>query len=364
MKAKESTSKLKEETKQAVVETENSGIYPELQEKLNTLSEKLFNARKEHKKPEGYIKGTDFSTLTEKNSYPFHSTTTPGAASVDISKKNPNILCSGGNDGSTIIFDKTSGKVTHNFGDNSNSSPVNGVEFMDSGVLLSKANGSAEYWAVDLVSQTSTHMKTIQGQAGIIASSHPLNPYVIHGTGSNSWGFFNIETGAKLFQTELKDGMDLTSLRVHPDGLMVATGSSTGVVNLWDIRTQSCAAVMEGINSPITRLEFSEKAIHLAGSSDKSNIAGLWNLKKFKKPPQKLIHQQGSVVRSIAFDPYGAFVVSASDKTLCFFDSSNTETCLFELPAHEDVINDVSFALDASYLATASADRTVKLFQL
>lgn len=37
MKEKESTSKLKEETKQAVMETENSGIYPELQEKLNTV---------------------------------------------------------------------------------------------------------------------------------------------------------------------------------------------------------------------------------------------------------------------------------------------------------------------------------------
>ncbi len=123
---------------------------------------------------------------------------------------------------------------------------------MENGVLLSKANGTAEYWKIDLVSKTSTHVKTIQGHPGTIASAHPLSPYVVHATGSNTWGFFNIETGTKLFQTELNEGMDLTSLRVHPDGLMVATGSSTGVVNLWDIRTQNCAATMEGIGAPIT----------------------------------------------------------------------------------------------------------------
>lgn len=320
--------------------------------------------RKKHKKPKKYITGSDFNLLTEKGSYPFHSTTTPGALSLDIHKTRPNILCSGGNDGTTVIFDKNSNKVTHNLCDNTNISPITGTQFTNEGVLLSKRNGTAEFWSVDFVTGIASLKSSIKGHPGIVASNHPLNPYIVHATGNNTWGFFNLETGTKLFQAEMKEGLDLTSIRIHPDGLMVATGSSNGVVNLWDLRTQITAASLESMGAPVTSLEFSEKAIHLVGCSDSSNVAGLWSLKKHKNPPQKLVHQQGTKVRSVTFDPYGAFVVSASDKSLCFFDSSNTETCLFELLAHEDMINTVKYAFDGSYIATASADRTVKLFQL
>jgi len=358
----EKVKKLQEETKEIFQETENCGVYPELNNKINKVSEGLFNMRKTLKKPEGYLKSSDFSILTEKGKFPFHSTTNPGASSIDIHPKLPNLICSGGNDGTTVIFDKNSGKVTHSFGDKNNVDVISGVQFTENGVLVSKQNGRAEYWVVDLVSKSAELKSSIKGHPGIVASNHPLNPYVVHGVDSNSWGFYNMETGVKLFQTS-EEGLGLTSIRVHPDGLIVATGLSSGVVKLWDLRTQACVGALEGIKTPVTSLEFSEKAIHLAGSSNKSNIAGLWNLKKFQKPPQSIIHQQGTSIRNVSFDPYGAYIVTASDKTLCFYETSNTENCLFELPAHDSNINGVKFAPNASYIATASADRFVKLFQ-
>lgn len=347
----------------AFEEEDNCGIYPDLEEKINKCAESLFKMRKDRKKPDDYYKPSDFNLLTEKGSFPLHSTTTPGACSVDVHKEKSNYICSGGNDGSIVILDKNSGKLTHNFGDATNVDKIQKVEFTKNGLLASKHNGTTEYWEVDLLGGTANLKTKIHGYHGVLASAHPLDPYLICGVNEHTWGLYNFETGTKLCQVELNEGSILTSLKVHPDGLMVATGSDSGVITLWDLRSQKAATNLEGHTSAVTKLEFSEKAIHLASATDKDNVVKLWNLKKTHKAPQNLVHQQGSIVRGISFDPYGAYIVTASDKNLCFYDVSNAETCLFELPAHDGFINDVKFAMDASYIATASEDRLVKIFQ-
>jgi pre-mRNA-processing factor 19 len=345
------------------IEADNCGIYPDLEGKINKCAESLFNMRKERKKPDDYYKPSDFNLLTEKACYPVHSTTFPGACSVDIHKEKTNYICSGGNDGSIVILDKSSGKLTHNFGDSATADKIQKVEFTKNGLITSKHNGTIEYYEIDLLAGTANLKTKIHGCPGVLASAHPLDPYMICGVNEHTWGLYNFETGTKLCQVELKEGMKLTSLRVHPDGLMVATGSDTGVITLWDLRSQKAATNLEGHTSAVTKLEFSEKAIHLASATDKDNVVKLWNLKKTHKPPQNLVHQQGTTVRGISFDPYGSYIVTACDKNLCFYEVSNAETCLFELPANDGFINGVKFAMDASYIATASEDRVLKIFQ-
>lgn len=292
------------------VEQDNCGIYPELKEKMSELATTLFTARKERKKPEDYYKPSDFNLLTEKGSYPLHSSTVPGILSLDIHKTQHNYICTGGNDGVAIVFDSNSNRVSCALNNPNDTSKVTGVEFTQEGVLLSRHNGAAEFWTVDLLARSSELKRQIHGHAGIVASVHPLNPYFVYGAAHNAWGMYNMETGAKLCQIELDDG-DLTCLTVHPDGLMMSTGSSNGVINLWDIRTQKPVATLEGHKAPVTSLQFSEKAIHLASASTKENSALLWSLKKLQKPPQNIVHNRGGSIRSVTFDPYGAYITTA-----------------------------------------------------
>ena len=121
-----------------------------------------------------------------------------------------------------------------------------------------------------------------------------------------------METGSKLTNVELGDGEVLSCITVHPDGLMMATGSSSGIIRVWDIRTQGVVATLEEHKSPIKSLKFSVNAIQLASISESENEPLLWNLKKLNQsPPQKLKHSKGLHINSIDFDPYGHYIVAA-----------------------------------------------------
>lgn len=343
-------------------EQDNCGIYPELQEKMSSLATALFTGRKDRKKPDDYYKPSDFNLLTEKGSYPLHSSTAPGILSLDIHKSQCNYICTGGRDGVAVVFDSSSNKVVTTLNNSLNNNQISDVQFTQNGVLLTREPGTVEFWTIDLLARSSELRTTIQGHPGVVAQIHPLNPYFVFGATNSAWGLCNMETGSKLCTVDLDDGDDLTSVAIHPDGLMLATGSSSGRIKIWDLRSQNVAATLDGHKAAVSSLVFSEKGIQLASSSLKENIVQLWSLKKLEKPPKNMVHKQGGVVRDITFDPYGAYAITACDNSVCFFESSKPEKCLFELEAHKDSINKVKFAMDGSYLATVSEDRFMKIF--
>lgn len=344
-------------------EQDNCGIYDELQEKLANLSATLFKMRKEKKKPENYYQPTDFKSFTDKTLLEDSSLSEPGLTAVDIHPTQQNIILAGGNAGTATIFDRISNKTLITIADPQSKDRIISNKFTKNGVVLTRQNGVIEYWETDILNKTAQKKTTIQGHAGVKASVHPLDPYLVCSATATSWAFYNFETGTKLCQVELRDGMELSCVTIHPDGLMVATGSTSGEINLWDLRSQTEAASLNGHKHAITNLEFSEKAIHLASTAEKENVVQLWNLKKTHKPPTSFIHEQGSTVRSVTFDPYGAYIVSAADKNLCFFQSSDPDTCILELPLHRSAINEVKFSLDSTFIVSASEDNSLKSLQ-
>ena len=119
-----------------------------------------------------------------------------------------------------------------------------------------------------------------------------------------------METGLRLCDILVEEDANLTSITVHPDGLMMATGCSNGSISIWDIRSQNKVATMSEHKSPITSLKFSNKGIHLASGCEKENVVLLYNLKnRMQDPPLKLVHAQGSSIKSIDFDKYGTYIV-------------------------------------------------------
>ena len=361
----ESKSKDNVENYEDQYEQENCGIYPELNTKMTELSQNLFAVRKTKKKPDNYYKSTDFNNLKENGRYPLHSSSSPGVLSLDINRAECNFVCTGGNDGKVVVFDWNSRNVVSSLINQNNNSSVLGVEFTSNGILLTRSDGMVEYWTVDLYSESWDLKRQIKGTEGIISKVHPLHPYFIYSSSINSWGMFNMETGSKLVQVDLENNEELSCVTVHPDGLMMATGSNNGVIRLWDIRSQTVAATLEEHKGPVKNLRFSEKAIHLISSAENENTPLLWNLKKLNKsPPHKLIHSSSSKINSIDFDPFGSYIISACDKNLWIFETSNPEMMIHEFEAHEDTINAVKFSMDGNYIATGSQDRFLKIFSI
>jgi WD40 repeat protein len=50
---------------------------------------------------------------------------------------------------------------------------------------------------------------------------------------------------------------------MHPDGLMMATGSDNGNINIWDIRVQGAVGNLQNHKSAIDCLQFSEKKLFI-----------------------------------------------------------------------------------------------------
>ena len=347
------------------IEQENCGIYPELTDKMDEISKSLFAERKNKKKPDDYYSPTDFNNFKERGSYPLHSSSIPGVLSLDIHKIYTSFILTGGSDGKAVIFDKNSQNVICSMINEHDNSSILGVEYSRNGVLLTRSNGKAEYWTTDLSSEYWALKRKISGVGGIIAKAHPLDPYFIFSTANNSWGFFNMETGSKLAHVELENNEELTCVTVHPDGLMMATGSNVGTIKLWDIRTQTVVATLEEHKNPVKSLKFSEKAIHLASISSNENEPLIWNLKKLNQsPPHRLSNLNGHFVSSIDFDPYGQYVISSYSNNIAFYETSNPNSILYEFEAHNDIINSVKFSMDGSYIASCSQDRFLKIFSL
>jgi WD40 repeat protein len=70
----------------------------------------------------------------------------------------------------------------------------------------------------------------------------------------------------------------------------------------------------------------------------------------------------GHCVNSVAFSPDSARLASASDdRTVKIWDASSGD-CLQTLEGHGDYVSSVAFSLDSARLASASLDRTVKIW--
>lgn len=344
-------------------EQENGSISLALVDKMNETSEALYKLRKSRKKPSNYFKASNLESLTESGSYPLHSSSTPGVTCLDIHSEN--YICTGGNDGVVALFDYNSKKLVTKFENQNNSNKILGVNFTQNGVLLTRNDGVSEYWNYSIEHKHGELAQSIQGHHGIRASIHPLNPYFITATANNAWGMFNMETGQTIIDIPIEGEAHISSLAVHPDGIMMVTGLNNGTINIWDIRSQNIVATLEEHKAPVTNLKFSEKAIHLVSISQKEGTAYMWNMKKLKdSPPTKLPHAEGATIRNVDFDPYAAFTVTAFDNSLSFFKTSESESVVSTFAAHREAINDVKFSLDGSFLATVSEDRFLKTFTL
>jgi pre-mRNA-processing factor 19 len=132
--------------------------------------------------------------------------------------------------------------------------------------------------------------------------------FVVSSSMDGSWCFLDMERASCLAQKSAEEDGPLTTARFHPDGLLLATGTSVGAVRIWDIREQKSAAncADHSGNGSVLCLGFSENGYMFAsGASDGS--AHIWDLRKLKSV-QSIAAGNGSGVTAVAFDLSGEFV--------------------------------------------------------
>jgi WD40 repeat protein len=113
---------------------------------------------------------------------------------------------------------------------------------------------------------------------------HPSGKYLVS-VGTDGWHFLDIaKEGAFLQGTRTtRFGSDPASAyscgAFHPDGLILGTGSASGALRIWDVRTLENPHVLPGHGAAMTCLSFSENGYQAASGGVDGSVR-LWDLRK------------------------------------------------------------------------------------
>ncbi|KAG8954125.1 hypothetical protein FRC03_011549 [Tulasnella sp. 419] len=285
-------------------------------EVLSAIEEKhsaLSATRKKRKVPSSYAKAESVKSFTSVHTIPsLHSSSPAGINSIVVSEANPSHFLTGGNDKIVQLYDKAEGKVLASL--KGHTKKVNFVALREkdgqSNLIISgSADKTVRVWSHDAASgeyAPSTTLKTHKGEITGLAVQ-PTGDYLLAGSADKSWSFHSLATYQTLFHSALSD-QPYTSLALHPDGCLLALGTSTSTIQIYDIRMQALVASLTPENgNPVTihTASFSENGYHLAAPDSTSSVA-IWDLRKQKMATSIELTGSGDApykIHKIKYDP-------------------------------------------------------------
>lgn len=203
--------------------------------------------------------------------------------------------------------------------------------------------------------------RTLLGHTGMVFSIafSPDGKYFATASGDSAVKVWDLTLG-KEFLTLKGHANIVYSVTFSPDGKWLATGSWDNLAKVWDLISGTELKALKGHSGPVYSVAFSPDGNRLAtGSLD--NKAKIWDLESGKECATFLGHEFSSV-QSIAFSPNRRWLAVASDNTAEILDLESGKEVIAFL-GHTEEIHNLVFSPDGSNLATASWDKTVKIWQ-
>jgi WD40 repeat protein len=214
---------------------------------------------------------------------------------------------------------------------------------------------------------------------------------------------FDTITLVKQAQVNISPGLTLSwAIAFSPGGDLIASGTVSGAIQIWDARDLSSIATITGHHGQVTSIAFSSDGSQIvSGSEDNTvRIQTVASSEEQLAPipghdarvTQVVFSSDGSrlvsgsedktvriwdgltceelavldghqdIVRTVAYSPDGTRVISGShDNSLRVWDALNFQE-IAVLQGHRNVVTFVAFALDGALMASGSYDRTVRVW--
>ncbi|MEG4055586.1 MULTISPECIES: WD40 domain-containing protein [unclassified Microcoleus] len=153
----------------------------------------------------------------------------------------------------------------------------------------------------------------------------------------------------------------LESVAFSPDGEILASGSYDKTIKLWDVKTGECLKVLRGHTESVMFVTFNSDGNLLASGSFDRTVR-LWDTRRGEC--LKTLQHHTKVVFSVAFHPAGDILASGSgDKTVRLWNIGTGE-CVKTLQGHTKSVFSVAFHSAGEILASGSGDKTVRLWNI
>lgn len=297
--------------------------------------------------PEGYAASTSLATIRDSQRALLGSARTAkrGLTSLDISP-NGKFCLAASNDKNVELLDTTTQSSTSLKG---HKKPVFAAEFAKNGVLPLGADAQAlesvpnlfvsasedetiKIWrradAAGLYETINEISKLPAPVVGIAV--HPSGEFFAVALRDCSFAFYGfsgaeiatVATATNTSQGEAGGGCTYESLRWHPDGQLLALGTSEGSVRVWDVQALAQVATLRGsgagVAAPVRAIDFSENGYFVAFFTEGSSTVKVWDLRKLIEAGS-IDLDGGALVTAIKFDPSANYLAVASAETLHFY---------------------------------------------
>lgn len=277
------------------------------------------------------------------------------------------MLASAGEDHSIKLWNLESGICVQTWV--AHSQWVKAIAFSPNGQIL--ASGSfdqtVKLWDLD----TGECLRTLLGHTGAVTSLEfsPKGDRLVTGSYDQSLKIWDIETGQCL-DTLKKHTNRIWSVAFHPQENLVASGGDDHAIKVWELQTGNCTKTLQGHSNAIYAIAHSHQHNILASGHEDQTIK-LWNVDlndpqnlKSDLQPFRILRGHSDRIFSVTFSPDAKILASASaDRTIKLWHP-HTGKNLKTLYGHNSWVWAIAFSPDGNLLASGSYDHTVKIWDL
>lgn len=156
----------------------------------------------------------------------------------------------------------------------------------------------------------------------------------------------------------------LYSMAISPDGNTLASGSTSGVIQLFQVSDGKLINELSGHTDAVTALAFSPDGQTIASVSADMSLR-FWNVSDGTS--LMVIEEPFSTrINCVGYSPDGSMIAVGTDlpdnKTLIW--KKDAQAPFQVLEGHTNAISDLAFAADNATIATASRDSTIRLWDI
>lgn len=155
---------------------------------------------------------------------------------------------------------------------------------------------------------------------------------------------------------------DIRALAFSPSGEVIAAGTATGEIYLWQTSDTQLVTILRGHTAPIWSVTFSPDGMLLA-SGGADQMIHLWDLQE--QALRTTLAGHGCIVRCALFSPDGEMLASSGDdRTVYLWDLQQQSIHTTLTDGHTESIRSLAFSPDGTLLATGSDDAKILLWEL